>query len=173
MRHVTAEAFPASWPLGETALRSHASGDGHRTFGLRPGEMTSQTLEASTQTLDRSAAAIIRQLIAQGRPEDCPPSWLLAVQEHRASPASMAWAHERGPAHAVVMGAHQGAAARHPEPSPGAGTPDHPGVPRRTSGPVGTATASQVTPPHARASGAAALAQVARSMRRRSEGAAM
>jgi hypothetical protein len=56
---------------------------------------------------------------------------------------------------------------------PGAGTPDHPGVPRRTSEPVGTAMASQVTPPHARASGAAALAQVARSMRRRSEGAAM
>jgi hypothetical protein len=40
---------------------------------------------------------------------------------------------------------------------PGAGTPDHPGVPRRTSEPVGTAMASQVTPPHARASGAAAL----------------
>jgi hypothetical protein len=89
MRHVTAEAFPASWRLGETALRSHASGDGHRTFGLRLGEVTLQTLEASTHTLDRSAAAIIRQLIAQGRPEDCPPSWLLAVQEPRASLARL------------------------------------------------------------------------------------
>jgi hypothetical protein len=34
-------------------------------------------------TFDRSAAAIIRQLIAQARPEEFPERWHLAVREHR------------------------------------------------------------------------------------------
>jgi hypothetical protein len=89
MRHVSAEDFPASWPVGETALRSHESGYDHRKFGLRVDEVISRKLEALTQTLVRSAAAIIRQLIAQGRPEDFPQCWQLAVQEHRASLARL------------------------------------------------------------------------------------
>jgi hypothetical protein len=34
-------------------------------------------------TFHRPAAEIIRQLIAQATPEDFPPSWHLAVEEHR------------------------------------------------------------------------------------------
>jgi hypothetical protein len=56
---------------------------------------------------------------------------------------------------------------------PGAGTPYHPGVPPLTSGPVRRATASQVTPPHARARGASAMSQVAHSMPQRRPSAAM
>jgi hypothetical protein len=35
------------------------------------------------QTFDLSAAEIIRQLIAQARPEEIPESWHLAVGEHQ------------------------------------------------------------------------------------------
>jgi hypothetical protein len=85
MRHVTGEAFTPSWPLVETAHRSHASGGDLRTFGLRLDERTSQTAETWTPTLDRPAAAISRQRIASVAPQDCRPSWQLAVQEPRAS----------------------------------------------------------------------------------------
>jgi predicted transcriptional regulator len=44
---------------------------------------TSTKLGTLMQTFDRSAAEIIRQLIAQARPEEFPPSWQLAVDEQR------------------------------------------------------------------------------------------
>jgi hypothetical protein len=46
-------------------------------------EGTSRKLEALTETFDRSAAEIIRQLITQAMPEDFPPSWRLAVEERQ------------------------------------------------------------------------------------------
>jgi hypothetical protein len=83
MRQIMRADFPPSWRAGETAARSHESGYFYRKFGLRLDEVTSGRLEALTQTFDRSAAAIIRQLIVQAAPEDFPQSWHLAVEERR------------------------------------------------------------------------------------------
>jgi hypothetical protein len=83
MRHASAEDFPASWPLGETALRSRESSYNQRKFGLRLDEGTSEKAEALTQTFDRSAAEVIRQRIFQARPADFPQSCQLAVGEHQ------------------------------------------------------------------------------------------
>jgi predicted transcriptional regulator len=83
MHQVTPEDFPASWRAGETIGRSHESGYYDRKFGLRLDEVTSRKLEVLTQTFDRSAAEIIRQLTAQAKPEDFPLSWRVAVEEHR------------------------------------------------------------------------------------------
>jgi predicted transcriptional regulator len=83
MRQVTLEEFSASWREGKSVPRSHESGYYHRTFGLRLDAVTSHTLEVLTQTFDRSAAEIIRQLIAQARSEVFPESWQLAVEECR------------------------------------------------------------------------------------------
>jgi hypothetical protein len=89
MRQVTPDAFPPSWRMGETAMRSHDSGYFHRKFGLGLDAGTSRTLEALTSTFDRSAAEIIRQLIAQATPEDFPPSWHVAAMERRSPRAPL------------------------------------------------------------------------------------
>ena len=83
MRRVTTGDFPASWRTGERAGRSHDSGYYDRKFGLRLDEVTSGRLEALTQTFNRPAADVIRQLIMQARPEDFPQSWHLARDERR------------------------------------------------------------------------------------------
>jgi hypothetical protein len=54
---------------------------------LRLEDETSTKLGTLMQTFDRSAAEIIRQLIAQAASEDFPQSWQLAVQECHASHA--------------------------------------------------------------------------------------
>jgi predicted transcriptional regulator len=83
MRQVRLEDFPPSWRAGETAARSHDPGSFHRKFGLRLDEGTARKLEALTETFDRSAAEIIRQLITQATPEVFPQDWQLAVKECR------------------------------------------------------------------------------------------
>jgi hypothetical protein len=83
MRQVTYEDFPASWRAVETAPRSHDSGYYSTRFMLRLDEATSRQLETLTQTFHRSAAEVIRQLIAQAKSEDFPPSWHLAVEKRR------------------------------------------------------------------------------------------
>jgi predicted transcriptional regulator len=89
MRQVTHKDFPPSWHA-ETARggrpRSHDSRYYGQRFMLRLDNETSTKLGTLMQTFDRSAAEIIRQLIAQARPEDFPQSWHLAVNEHRALP---------------------------------------------------------------------------------------
>jgi predicted transcriptional regulator len=80
MQQVTLEDFPASWRAGEMAPRSHGSAYYRRPFILRLDDETSRKLATLTQTSHRSAAEVIRQLIAQARPEDFPPNWRLAVQ---------------------------------------------------------------------------------------------
>jgi predicted transcriptional regulator len=82
MRQVTYEDFPASWRAGDIARRSHDSGYYERRFQLRLDQATQRKLEALMQTFHRSAAEVIRQLIAQAAPEDFPQSWHLAVEEH-------------------------------------------------------------------------------------------
>ena len=54
-----------------------------RKFGLRLDDETSCKLERLTQTFHRSAAEVIRQLVAQARYEDFPRSWQLALEERR------------------------------------------------------------------------------------------
>jgi hypothetical protein len=87
MRQVTPEDFPASWRAGDIAGRSHESGYYHNRFMLRLDGATQRKLETLMDTFDRSAAAIIRALIAQATPESFPPSWHLAVEERRAREA--------------------------------------------------------------------------------------
>jgi predicted transcriptional regulator len=87
MRQVTRDDFPPSWRAGDSAPRSHESDYFYRKFGLRLDEVTSRKLEALTNTFHRSAAEIIRQLIAQVTLEDFPPRWQRAILECRASPA--------------------------------------------------------------------------------------
>jgi predicted DNA-binding protein len=83
MRQVTPEDFPPSWRAEASAARSHESGDFHRKCGLRLDAVTSRILAAFMHTFERSAAAIIRELIAQASPEDFPPSWHMAAIEPR------------------------------------------------------------------------------------------
>jgi hypothetical protein len=83
MRRITADDFPASWRMGERAGRSHESGYDHRKFGLRLDEVTAHKLETLTHSFNRPAAEVIRQLIAQVRPEDFPPSWHMAAMARR------------------------------------------------------------------------------------------
>jgi predicted DNA-binding protein len=81
MRQVTPEDFPASWHVGETSPRSHDSGHCQRRFILRLDDATSSQLKTLTQTLQRSAAEVIRQLIIQASSEDFPESWRMRRQE--------------------------------------------------------------------------------------------
>jgi predicted transcriptional regulator len=83
MRRVATDDFPASWRVVETTGRSHESGYFRRKLGIRLDAATSQKLETLTHTFGRSAAEVIRQLIAQATPEDFPQSWHLAVDERR------------------------------------------------------------------------------------------
>jgi predicted transcriptional regulator len=48
---------------------------------LRLDDETSARLVTLTQALHRSAAEVIRQLIAQATPDDFPQSWQMAVDE--------------------------------------------------------------------------------------------
>ena len=79
MRRVTRDDFPASWRAGETAPRSHDSGQYGRRVMLRLDDQTANPLERLTQAFGRSAAEVIRQLILQARLEEFPESWRLAV----------------------------------------------------------------------------------------------
>ena len=83
MRHITREDFPASGRAGERGSRSHESGHYRRRFMLRLNAGTAHTLETSMQTFHRSAAEIIRQLVAQAMPGAFPQSWEMAVGEQR------------------------------------------------------------------------------------------
>jgi predicted transcriptional regulator len=86
-RQVTRDDFPPSWRAEERAPRSRDSGSYGTRFMLRLDEVTSRQLATLTQTFHRSAAEVIRQLIAQSSPEAFPPSWRMAVEERRAREA--------------------------------------------------------------------------------------
>jgi predicted transcriptional regulator len=86
MRQVTHKDFPPSWHA-EAARggrpRSHDSRYYGQRFMLRVDDETSTELGTLMQTFDRSAAEVIRQLIAQAMPDEFPPSWQIAVNEQR------------------------------------------------------------------------------------------
>jgi hypothetical protein len=86
MRQMTHKGFPPNWHAEAARggrLRSHDSRYYGQRFMLRLDDETSTKLGTLMQTFDRSAAEIIRQLIAQAAPEDFPQSWHLAVAERR------------------------------------------------------------------------------------------
>jgi predicted transcriptional regulator len=81
IRRVTADDFPASWRVWETASRSHDSGYFDRKYQLRLDGASSAKLGWLAEHFDASAADVLRQLIAQAKPEDFPHSWQLAARE--------------------------------------------------------------------------------------------
>jgi predicted transcriptional regulator len=86
MRQVTLEEFPGSWQVENIQgrrPRSHDSRQYRTRFMLRLDDETSEKLDTLTRTFDRSAAEVIRHLIAQATPEDFPQSWRLAAAAHR------------------------------------------------------------------------------------------
>jgi predicted DNA-binding protein len=83
MRQVTRDDFPPSWRAEETTVRSHDSGYYDRRFQLRLDPATQRELERLMQTFGRSAADVIRQLIAQATSEDFPSSWEMTAHERR------------------------------------------------------------------------------------------
>lgn len=86
---VTVADLPASWQAasteqGHAPLRAHDSRTYSRRFMLRMDTASWRKLDTLAQRFDRSAADIIRQLIAQASPEDFPQSWRMAANERRA-----------------------------------------------------------------------------------------
>jgi predicted transcriptional regulator len=84
LRRVTSGDFPPSWHA-EAAQgdrpRSHDSRYYSTRFMLRLDETTAQKLQHLVKQVGKPRAEVIRQLIAQARPEDFPQSWQLAVAE--------------------------------------------------------------------------------------------
>jgi predicted transcriptional regulator len=83
LQQVTIEDFSERWRLGVAGVRSHESGYYQRRFILRLDDETSQKLDTLTQGFDRPAAEVIRQLIAQAKAEDFPPSWQVRASNDR------------------------------------------------------------------------------------------
>jgi predicted transcriptional regulator len=86
LRQVSPDDFPASWhaeAAQDDQQRSHDSRRYGIRFMLRLDDETANTLGLLTRTFDRSAAEVIRHLIAQATLEDFPESWRLAAAAHR------------------------------------------------------------------------------------------
>jgi hypothetical protein len=81
IRQVTPEDFPASWHEGHAAERSHESRRYGKRFMLRLDGQTWATLDVWSTHFERSAAEIIRQLLAQATPDTFPASWHRRVVE--------------------------------------------------------------------------------------------
>ena len=83
LQQVTIEDFSENWRLGVAGVRSHESGYDQRRFMLRLDDETSKKLDTLTRGFDRPAAEVIRQLIAQAKAEDFPPSWQVRARDDR------------------------------------------------------------------------------------------
>jgi predicted transcriptional regulator len=89
LRQVTPDEFPATWQAQAREggrSRAHDSPTYGRRFMLRLDELTAQQLQMLVAQFGQSRAEIIRQLVAQATPEDCPPSWQLAARERARQP---------------------------------------------------------------------------------------
>ena len=82
VRQVTITDFPASWQEATPHEHSHDSRIYPERFMLRLDESSQTKLEQLIRQLAVSKADIIRQLIAQAKPEDFPPSWQMRATEH-------------------------------------------------------------------------------------------
>jgi hypothetical protein len=83
LREVRIDDFPESWRADQIGVRSHDSQTYRQRFMLRLGERTSQKLQHLVEQLGMSRAEIIRQLIAQAKAEDFPPSWQVRARDDR------------------------------------------------------------------------------------------
>jgi predicted DNA-binding protein len=84
VRQITITDFPASWQEMTPRERSHDSRTYTTRFMLRLDESSQTKLEQLIRQLGVSKADIIRQLIAQAKPENFPPSWQMRATERRA-----------------------------------------------------------------------------------------
>jgi predicted DNA-binding protein len=84
VRQITITDFPASWQEATPRERFHDSRTYTERFMLRLDESSQTTLQQLIKQFGASKADIIRQLIAQAKPEDFPPSWQMRATERRA-----------------------------------------------------------------------------------------
>jgi hypothetical protein len=84
VRQISITDFPASWQEATPRERSHDSRTYTTRFMLRLDESSQTKLEQLIRQLGVSKADIIRQLLAQAKPEDFPPSWQMRTTERRA-----------------------------------------------------------------------------------------
>jgi predicted DNA-binding protein len=83
VRQITITDFPRSWQEERSEKRSHDSHTYDTRFMLRLDEPSQTKLQQLIKPFGASKADIIRQLIAQAKPEDFPPSWQMKVHERR------------------------------------------------------------------------------------------
>ena len=80
VRQITVTHFPASWQEEGSQERSHDSCTYGRRFMLRFDDPTREKLEDLAAHFDKSAAEIIRHLIAQATPDAFPKSWQMRAK---------------------------------------------------------------------------------------------
>jgi predicted DNA-binding protein len=83
VRQITITDFPRSWQEARSEKRSHDSRTYDRRFMLRLDEPSQTKLQQLVKQFEVSKAEIIRQLVAQAKPEDFPPSWQMSAAERR------------------------------------------------------------------------------------------
>jgi hypothetical protein len=86
VREITLDDFPASWQEERPRERSHDSRDYGKRFMMRLDDPTWEKVEELAMRFDKSAAEIIRQLVAQATPEDFPQAWQTAGSPKRSHP---------------------------------------------------------------------------------------
>jgi hypothetical protein len=84
VRQATIQDFPASWQEATPRERSHDSRTYTERFMLRLDAPSQTKLQQLIMQIGTSKADIIRQLIAQAKPEDFPPSWQMRAAAHHA-----------------------------------------------------------------------------------------
>jgi predicted transcriptional regulator len=87
VRHIRLADFPASWEAEPSDERSHDSRIYGKRFMLRLDDPTWERLDALATHFERSAAEIIRQLLAQATPNTFPASWRMRVAERHGEQA--------------------------------------------------------------------------------------
>jgi hypothetical protein len=83
VRQITIADVPASWQEARSEKRSHDSHTYGTRFMLRLDEPSEIKLQQLVTQFGASKAEIIRQLLAQAKPEDFPKSWHMKAAEHR------------------------------------------------------------------------------------------
>jgi hypothetical protein len=97
VRRIVITDFPASWQEARSEERSHESRVYGKRFMLRLDNSTWEKLDALATHFERSAAEIVRQLLAQATPDTFPASWHRRVAERhgeQARPVPRAADHE-------------------------------------------------------------------------------
>jgi RNA:NAD 2'-phosphotransferase (TPT1/KptA family) len=84
VRQITITDFPASWQAATPRERSHDSRTYTERFMLRLDESSQTKLQQLIKQFGASKADIIRQLIAQAKPEAFPKGWHMKALERRA-----------------------------------------------------------------------------------------